>query len=140
MASGMNVGRKSGSRARSIACAPTSTSRYPNASWHPARDFPLGPFQEWTVAFGSDPILTGYIDHYLPEVEADRHAVSVTGRSKTEHIASIARPTSGRRFGDGRCTDPGANRGGRRGVRSGRATLSAAVFMAESTAHRPTAM
>ncbi len=44
-----------------------------------ARDFPLALFQECTVAIGSDPVLTGYIDNYLPEVEADRHAVRVTG-------------------------------------------------------------
>jgi prophage tail gpP-like protein len=56
-------------------------------------DFPLGPFQECTVAIGSDPVLTGYIDNYLPEVEADRHAVRVTGCSKTRK-SSIARPTS----------------------------------------------
>jgi prophage tail gpP-like protein len=37
-----------------------------------ARDFPLGPLQECTVAIGSDPVLTGYIDNYLPEVETDR--------------------------------------------------------------------
>ncbi len=53
----------------------------------PVTGFPLGPFQECTVAIGSDPVLTGYIDNYLPEVEADRHAVRVTGRSKTEDIA-----------------------------------------------------
>jgi prophage tail gpP-like protein len=38
------------------------------------------------VAIGSDPVLTGYIDNYLPEVEADRHSMCITVRSKTEEI------------------------------------------------------
>ena len=58
-----------------------------------ARDFPLGPFQECTVAIGGDPVLTGYIDNYLPEVEADRHAVRVTVAAR-RRTSSIARPTS----------------------------------------------
>ncbi len=63
-----------------------------------ARDFPLGPFQECTVAIGGDPVLTGYIDNYLPEVEADRHAVRVTGRSKTEDIVDCTPDIAGGQF------------------------------------------
>ena len=63
-----------------------------------ARDFPLALFQECTVAIGSDPVLTGYIDNYLPEVEADRHAVRVTGRSKTEDIVDCTPDIAGGRF------------------------------------------
>ncbi len=63
-----------------------------------ARDFPLGPFQECTVANGSDPVLTGYIDNYLPEVKADRHVVRVTGRSKTEDIVDCTPDIAGGQF------------------------------------------
>jgi prophage tail gpP-like protein len=63
-----------------------------------ARDFPLAPFQECTVAIGGDPVLTGYIDNYLPKVEADRHAVRVTGRSKTEDIVDCTPDIAGGQF------------------------------------------
>jgi hypothetical protein len=32
----------------------------------PVTSFPLAPFRECMVAIGSDPVLTGYIDNYLP--------------------------------------------------------------------------
>ena len=44
------------------------------------------------------PVLTGYIDNYLPEVEADRHAVRVTGRSKTEDIVDCTPDIAGGQF------------------------------------------
>ena len=64
----------------------------------PVTGFPLGPFQKCTTAIGSDPVLTGYIDNYLPDVEADRHAVHVTGRSKTEDIVDCTPDIAGGRF------------------------------------------
>ena len=44
------------------------------------------------------PVLTGYIDNYLPEVEADRHAVRITGRSKTEDIIDCTPDIPGGQF------------------------------------------
>jgi prophage tail gpP-like protein len=63
-----------------------------------APDFPLAPFQRCTVSIGSDPVLTGYIDNYLPEVEADRHSVRITGRSKTEDIVDCTPDIQGGQF------------------------------------------
>jgi prophage tail gpP-like protein len=63
-----------------------------------ALDLPLAPFQECTVAIGSDPVLTGYIDNYLPKVEADRHAVRINGRSKTEDIVDCTPDIMGGQF------------------------------------------
>ena len=63
-----------------------------------ASDFPLAPLQECTVAIGSDPVLTGYVDNYLPEVEADRHTVRITGRSKTEDIVDCTPDIAGGQF------------------------------------------
>jgi prophage tail gpP-like protein len=63
-----------------------------------ASDFPLAPFQECTVVIGGDPVLTGYIDNYLPEVEADRHAVRITGRSETEDIVDCTPDIKGGQF------------------------------------------
>jgi prophage tail gpP-like protein len=48
-----------------------------------ALEFPLAPFMPCTVSIGGDPVLIGYIDNYLPEVEPTRHAVRITSRSKT---------------------------------------------------------
>jgi prophage tail gpP-like protein len=61
-------------------------------------DFPLAPFMPCTVAIGGDVVLTGYIDNYLPEVEADRHAVRITGRSKTEDIINCTPDIQGGQF------------------------------------------
>jgi prophage tail gpP-like protein len=63
-----------------------------------ANGFPLAPFQECTVAIGSDPVLTGYIDNYLPEVATDHHAVRITGRSKTEDIVNCTPDIKGGQF------------------------------------------
>jgi hypothetical protein len=63
-----------------------------------ASDFPLSPFKERTVAIGSDPVLTGYIDNYPPEVEADRHALRITWRSKTEDIVDCTPDIEGGQF------------------------------------------
>jgi prophage tail gpP-like protein len=43
-------------------------------------------------------VLTGCIDNYLPEVEADRHAVRITGRSKTEDIVDCTPDNQGGQF------------------------------------------
>jgi prophage tail gpP-like protein len=61
-------------------------------------DFPLAPFMPCTVTIGDDVVLTGYIDNYLPEVEADRHTVRITGRSKTEDIIDCTPDIQGGRF------------------------------------------
>jgi prophage tail gpP-like protein len=61
-------------------------------------DFPIAPFMPCTVAIGADVVLTGYIDNYLPEVEADRHAVRITGRSKTEDIIDCTPDIQGGQF------------------------------------------
>jgi prophage tail gpP-like protein len=63
-----------------------------------AADFPLAPFMPCTVAIGGDVVLTGYIDNYLPEVEADRHTVRITGRSKTEDIIDCTPDIQGGQF------------------------------------------
>lgn len=63
-----------------------------------APDFPLAPFMPCTVAIGADVVLTGYIDNYLPEAEADRHSVRITGRSKTEDIIDCTPDIQGGQF------------------------------------------
>jgi prophage tail gpP-like protein len=76
----------------------STTGSQPGGNGQPATGFPLGPFQECTVAIGGDPVLTGTIDNYLSEVEADRHAVRVTGRSKTEDIVDCTPDIAGGQF------------------------------------------
>jgi prophage tail gpP-like protein len=63
-----------------------------------ASDSPLAPFMPCTVSIGSDVVLTGYIDNYLPEVEADRHSVRITGRSKTEDLIDCTPDITGGQF------------------------------------------
>ena len=63
-----------------------------------AADLPLAPFMPCTVAIGGDVVLTGYVDNYLPEVEADRHTVRITGRSKTEDIIDCTPDIQGGQF------------------------------------------
>ena len=63
-----------------------------------AADFALAPFMPCTAAIGGDVVLTGYIDNYLPEVEADRHTVRITGRSKTEDIIDCTPDIQGGQF------------------------------------------
>ena len=93
----MNAGRKSG-HARDRSHGDGLQHRGVRTVPGIGADFPLGPFQECTAAIGSDPVLTGYIDNYLPEVEADRHAVRVTGRSKTEDIVDCTPDIAGGQF------------------------------------------
>lgn len=64
----------------------STTGSWPGGSGLPVTSFPLATFMPWRVAIGADVVLTGYIDNYLPEAEADRHSVCITGRSKTEDI------------------------------------------------------
>jgi prophage tail gpP-like protein len=64
----------------------------------PVTGFPLAPFQQCTVSIGGDPVLTGCIDNYLPEAEADRRAVRVTGRGKTGDVVDCTPDIAGGQF------------------------------------------
>jgi prophage tail gpP-like protein len=46
----------------------------------------IKPFDSCVLAIDGAPILTGYIDEYLPTYDAKTHTVRVTGRSKTEDL------------------------------------------------------
>src|SRR5690242_18839687 len=57
----------------------STTRSQPGAKGLPVISFPLAQIMPCTIAIGGDVVLTGYIDNYLPEVEANRHAVRIPG-------------------------------------------------------------
>src|ERR1700674_4623324 len=42
------------------------------------------------VYLGSDKVMTGYIDRYLPHYDKDSHRVRIAGRSKTEDMTDCS--------------------------------------------------
>ena len=76
---------------RSMSEASTPPSMLPSQPSEPVYVRARG----WT--FGGI-LLTGYIDDYLLDVEADRHAVRVTGRSRTEDTVDCRPDTAGGQF------------------------------------------
>lgn len=44
------------------------------------------PFNPCTISLGSDIVLTGYVDDYMPTIGPQQHTVRIRGRSKTEDL------------------------------------------------------
>jgi prophage tail gpP-like protein len=48
------------------------------------------PFVPCQIMMGDDPLLTGYVDVYSPQITATSHAVRVKGRSKTQDLVECS--------------------------------------------------
>ncbi|MFC0384330.1 phage baseplate assembly protein [Muricoccus vinaceus] len=62
------------------------TERYPGE----ADEVVIEPGQACKVMMGKDTVLTGYIDRYIPALDARRHTVTIMGRSKTQDLVDCA--------------------------------------------------
>jgi len=58
----------------------------------------IRPFDPCTLKIGSDLILTGFVDVYLPEASATSHSVRIGGRSKTEDLVDCMTELDGSQF------------------------------------------
>jgi len=63
-----------------------------NAPWQ------IRPFDPCTLKIGSDLVLTGYVDAYLPEFSATSHGVRIGGRSRTEDLVDCMTELDGSQF------------------------------------------
>ncbi|VVP61919.1 hypothetical protein PS870_06478 [Pseudomonas fluorescens] len=50
----------------------------------------LPPGAACQVRLGQDPVVTGYIDHYVPSISAGNHSIHVNGRSKCSDLIDCA--------------------------------------------------
>lgn len=50
----------------------------------------LPPGAACQVRLGQDPVVTGYVDHYIPSISAGDHSIQVTGRSKCSDLIDCA--------------------------------------------------
>lgn len=58
----------------------------------------IAPFDACTVAIDDQPVLTGYVDRYLPAYDAETHTVRITGRSKTGDLIDCMPDIHGGQF------------------------------------------
>jgi len=50
----------------------------------------LAPGAACQVRLGQDPVVTGYVDHYIPSISAGDHSIRVSGRSKCADLIDCA--------------------------------------------------
>lgn len=50
----------------------------------------LPPGAACQVRLGQDPVVTGYVDHYIPSISAGDHSIQVSGRSKCSDLIDCA--------------------------------------------------
>lgn len=50
------------------------------------------------VRLGNDPVVTGYIDHYMPSISATQHSIQLNGRSKCSDLVDCAAEWPGGQF------------------------------------------
>lgn len=62
------------------------TERFPR-DWY---EVEVNPGDTCQVLLGSDVVLTGYIDTYIPEIDGGRHQVRVAGRGKCEDLVDCS--------------------------------------------------
>lgn len=67
-------------------CEITATERLPSMP----SDAVVAPFDVCEVFLGADKILTGYVDVYAPEADAEHHEVTIGARSKTEDVVDCS--------------------------------------------------
>lgn len=58
----------------------------------------IRPYDKLVLALGGDVVLTGYCDNFRAEIDATRHTVRVTGRSKTEDVIDCTPDLPGGEF------------------------------------------
>lgn len=56
----------------------------------PGNLFEIFPFDDCTVAIGSDLVLTGYVDRYASSISRGSHPVTITGRGKCQDLVDCA--------------------------------------------------
>ena len=62
------------------------TEKYPGA----VRNVIVQPGMTCVVKIGTDIVLTGYVDKYIPEIESENHSIRVTGRSKCQDLVDCS--------------------------------------------------
>lgn len=55
-----------------------------------ARALVVQPGDACQVMLGKDPVITGYVDRFVPSIEPDQHTITVMGRSKSEDLVDCA--------------------------------------------------
>jgi len=85
------TGWESVSVTRGIEIMPSSfeialTEKYPGQ----AADIVVKPGDPCVVLIGNDPVVTGYIDRYLPAIAPRQHTVRIHGRSKCEDLVDCS--------------------------------------------------
>ncbi len=58
----------------------------------------IQPFNNGEIRIGDDPVMTGYVDAYLPSFDAEQHGVQIAGRSKTEDLIDCTPEIEGGQF------------------------------------------
>lgn len=61
------------------------TSHYPKA-----QQVEVAPGQACEIYLGTDRVITGYVDRYMPSFDAHQHLIGVSGRSKTQDITDCS--------------------------------------------------
>lgn len=105
------TGWESVSVTRGIEIMPSSfeiglTEKYPGQ----AADIVVKPSDPCVVLIGSDPVVTGYIDRYLPAIAPRQHTERIHGRSNCEELVDCS---AGVYLGE-HLSPPFRSRGGRR--------------------------
>lgn len=62
------------------------TERYPGET----QSLIVQPQDPCQILLGSDPVITGYVDQFIPEYAHGEHSITVAGRSKSEDIVDCA--------------------------------------------------
>ena len=55
----------------------------------------LEPGDACQVRLGDDPVVTGYIDHYVPSIGPSDHSIQINGRSKCSDLVDCAAEWAG---------------------------------------------
>lgn len=70
------------------------TERYPGE----ARIYAVRPGEPCEVSLGGDLVITGYVDRYMPSLEAGHHSATIMGRGKCEDLVDCAAIWKGGQF------------------------------------------
>ncbi|HVE20658.1 MAG TPA: contractile injection system protein, VgrG/Pvc8 family [Acidocella sp.] len=60
------------------------TERWPDSTR------PILPLAPATISVGGEQVFAGYVDSYLPSLQADEHSVRITGRGKTQDLVDCS--------------------------------------------------
>lgn len=73
------------------------TERFPGE----LRVLPMTPGADCVLRVGSDLIMTGYVDRYMPSIDAGAHSITVTGRGKCQDLVDCSTLVNGGQIIDG---------------------------------------